>query len=163
MVNYIRQNRANPGGYASFLVRFSRWESGEMSGNLWSAYSERPKHFRGLEELLEQMTTEMDSIRCPPVTNSEQPPVASGQDIPKWRRESGAKHQNGFSRAAAVQVRRRQRGSMQGEIQTCDGGQNAFFRSEKELLELLKDVGMNAGEAGGSRKRLDIANASSWR
>ena len=52
---YADRNRALSGGPASFLVRFS----GRDRGTLWSAFSEIPRTFRGLEELESRADSDM--------------------------------------------------------------------------------------------------------
>lgn len=59
--DYTGRNREIPGGPASFLVRFSDGEA----GTLWSAHSETPRAFRGLEELISGLEAEMESAGRP--------------------------------------------------------------------------------------------------
>lgn len=140
-LNYAQRNRALPGGCASLLIRFSHWEDGAACGKLWSAHSEAPRAFRGLEQLLSEMEAEMERIGRPARTLP--PPEmrrVSSEAAPSWSHQGRTGPERGRLCTAAVRVLRRQNGCIQGELQICGTGKQAFFRSARELLLLLQSA-----------------------
>jgi hypothetical protein len=129
---YADRNRALSGGPASFLVRFS----GRDRGTLWSAFSEIPRTFRGLEELVSEMEKEMEATGHPAQEPGLEEVVRAA---PVWTFRNGAEGvRRGDLQAVTIQVRRRQRGGMQGEVQICGTGWTACFRSGRDLVSLLR-------------------------
>lgn len=139
-IEYAERNRALSGGPASFLVRFS----GRDCGTLWSACSETPRRFQRLEELISEMEKEMEATGRPA---SEPGPAEVVRATPVWIFQNGATGiRRGELGAVTIQVHRRQRGTMQGEVQLCGAGWKACFRSGRDLMALLRTAA-GSGEA----------------
>ena len=151
-IEYVERNRALSGGPASFLVRFS----GRDCGTLWSACSETPRRFQGLEELISEMEKEMEATGRPA---SEPGPAEVVRATPVWIFQNGATGiRRGELGAVTIQVHRRQRGTMQGEVQLCGAGWMACFRSGRDLMALLRTAA-GSGEArssSGKKRRFKL-------
>lgn len=133
-INYTQRNRVQPGAYAGFLIHFSGWDGSGVYGKLWSAYSEAPVSFAGLEDLLRELEKEMDAVDCPSRTFSER---GIQPEAPR-RREREAPRKQPYPWAASVKVYRRQNGEMQGEFQICKTDWRAWYRSREEFMALIR-------------------------
>lgn len=133
-INYTQRNRVQPGTQASFLIHFSGWDGSAVYGKLWSAYSESPVSFVGLENLLQELEDEMDAVDCPSRTFSER-----GVQLEMTRRrEREAPRKQPYPCAVSVKVYRRQNGEMQGEFQICKTDWRAWYHNREDLMTLMK-------------------------
>lgn len=133
-INYTQRNRVQPGTQASFLIHFSGWDGSAVYGKLWSAYSESPVSFVGLESLLQELENEMDAIDCPSRTFSE----CGVQLEMTRRRERETPRKQPYPCAVSVKVYRRQNGEMQGEFQICKTDWRAWYHNREDLMTLMK-------------------------